>query len=287
MISAFAPANGSLIFETYEATAEYGRGSLGVGFTLNGGVKVEVEILPNTSNRPALDLQSEILVAGSHWEFPTVREVIRRLAATPVRVNLIADFPFGCGYGMSGASALATAYALGRLFQLPFSPTELAMVAHEAEVTHATGRGDVGGQFNGGFMVKRIPGRPLHVDWLAIPESTVYCRTFGPISTSEVLRDAATMQRVNRAGHAALSRLSALGPEIDLDALLHLSCDFAERSGLLTSPRVRTAIREAELMGGHASMIMLGEAVVSTVPINGSRAWRVVRSPAALVPPAS
>ena len=76
---------------------------------------------------------------------------------------------------------------LGACFILEKSLAELAMVAHEAEVDNATGRGDVGGQFNGGFMLKTKMGAPLEVESLPIPEQTVYCRIFGPISTRDVL----------------------------------------------------------------------------------------------------
>ncbi len=267
--TAFAPANGSLIFETYEATAEYGRGSLGVGFTLDAGVRVEVEEAA----------ESAILVGGQRWDFPTVAQVLARLAKKPVVVKIEADFPFGCGFGMSGASALATAYALGRMFWPKLSPRDLAMVAHEAEVENATGRGDVGGQFNGGWMVKTRKGAPLKVQWLPIPETTVYCRIFGPISTKEVISDRATMDRVNAAGHAALQALAVL-PHVTLDQLLGLSLTFARESGLLRSERMKAAIAEAEAAGGKASMVMLGEAVVSSVPIAGATAHRVCRNPA-------
>ncbi|MGI8603682.1 MAG: pantoate kinase [Verrucomicrobiales bacterium] len=269
---AFAPANGSLIFETYEATEAHGSGSLGVGFTLDSGVVATVVPAERTT----------IVVKNEVWEFPTVAQVVSALATPPVRVNLAADLPFGCGFGMSGASALSTAYALGALFSLGRSPEELALVAHQAEIDNATGRGDVGGQFNGGFMVKTKKGAPLEVETLPIPEQTVYCRIFGPISTRDVLRDIPTMQRVNQAGRAALRQLSTL-PDLDLETLLYLSRTFAEESGLLRSPRVRRAIADAELAGGHASMVMLGEAVVSSVPIPGCRAYPVVKNPASVL----
>ncbi len=292
---AFAPANGSLIFETYEATASHGRGSLGVGFTLEAGVVARVRRLdgippgdpeaakPETPDPEAVAAQSSLLVDGVPWDFPTVRQVVARLAPTPVRVELHADLPFGCGFGMSGASALATAYALGELFALDREPRALALVAHEAEVDQATGRGDVGGQCNGGFMVRTRIGAPLDVEWLPIGETPVWCRIFGPISTRDVLRDAATMARVNAAGRAALDRLRDI-PDVDLDRLLALSREFAEQSGLLTSARVRSAIADALAAGGQASMVMLGEAVVSSVPIPGARSYRVVRQPARVLP---
>ncbi len=128
-------------------------------------------------------------------------------------------------------------------------------------------------------MVKTRKGAPLEVQWLPIPETTVYCRVFGPISTKEVISDRATMDRVNAAGHAALQALAAL-PDVTLDQLLGLSLTFARESGLLRSERMKAAIAEAEAAGGKASMVMLGEAVVSSVPIRGATAHRVCRNPA-------
>jgi pantoate kinase len=308
-VQAFAPANGSLIFETYEATAEHGRGSLGVGFTLDAGVIATVrraachEILVDPcrgqlraghgpADEPSAATAGANVPSGmpgrrvighyERWEFPTVAQVVRTLAPEAVRVELRAELPFGCGFGMSGASALSTAYAIGGLFELDATAEDLALVAHEAEVDNATGRGDVGGQFNGGFMLKTKKGEPLKVEQLPIPEQTVYCRIFGPISTPDVLGDAAIMERVNTAGREALRQLRTLS-EIDLDGLLFISREFAEASGLLRSSHVRRSITEAELAGGFASMVMLGEAVVSSVPIPGARAFRVVKNPARLL----
>jgi pantoate kinase len=131
-------------------------------------------------------------------------------------------------------------------------------------------------------MLKTKKGEPLKVEQLPIPEQTVYCRIFGPISTPDVLGDAAIMERVNTAGREALRQLRTLS-EIDLDGLLFISREFAEASGLLRSSHVRRSITEAELAGGFASMVMLGEAVVSSVPIPGARAFRVVKNPARLL----
>src|SRR6185295_1995033 len=141
-----APANISLVFETYEAQPPHGRGSLGVGITLTEGAQVRVQRHEGPGH--------EILVSGEAWEFPTVRTVLNALSPVPLRVEIEAAFPFGCGFGMSGASALAAAFAVNQLLSLNRGRTELGMIAHRSEVTNATGLGDVGGQFNGGIMIK-------------------------------------------------------------------------------------------------------------------------------------
>lgn len=261
---AFAPANISLIFETYRGSTVEETGSLGVGATLERGVTIEATKADATS----------IHVNGEDWAFPTVRSVIDTLAKSPVRVSIKADFPFGCGFGMSGASALATAYALNDLFDLGHPPRELAMAAHVAEVNASTGLGDVGGQFNGGLMMKTRRFDPLSVQRITDEEIEVHVKVFGPILTSEVITSPEQLASINEAGSAALDSLKRGVPNVE--ALLRMSKTFASLSGLLRSERVANAISAAEEAGGAASMIMLGEAVVANVPFPGSEPVKII-----------
>src|SRR5688572_17032627 len=132
--AAFAPANISLVFETYDAEPPHGRGSLGVGITLTEGALVRARRRTGPGH--------EILIAGEPWDFPTVRTVLDALSPVPLLVEIEAAFPFGCGFGMSGASALATAFAVNQLLSLNRGRNELGMIAHLSEVQHATGLGD-------------------------------------------------------------------------------------------------------------------------------------------------
>lgn len=261
--SAFAPANISLVFETYEAQPPHGRGSLGVGITLTEGVEVTV--------RRHHGSRHEILVAGEAWEFPTVRSVLDELSPAPLRMEVTAAFPFGCGFGMSGASALAAAFAVNALLGLRLGRNELGMIAHRSEVLNATGLGDVGGQFNGGIMIKRRKFDFLSVEQLPVPPQTLHCRIFGPILTSEVINSPEKLRHINRAGHAAMEQITQTGSRLTMERLLGISHDFASGSGLLQSPRLIASIAEAHAAGHAASMIMLGEAVVASGPFPGSR----------------
>ncbi len=260
---AFAPANISLVFETYDAQPPHGRGSLGVGITLTEGVRVRVQ--------PARGSEHEIRVGSAAWDFPTVRSVLRELSPAAMLVEIDAVFPFGCGFGMSGASALASAFAVNQLLSLNRGRTELGMIAHRAEVENATGLGDVGGQFNGGIMIKRRKFEPLTVEQLPVPPQTLHVRIFGPIHTPDVINSPATLKGINRAGHAAMQEITEAGSALTMDALLRISHKFASGSGLLQSARLRDAIAAAHASGHAASMIMLGEAAVSTGPFPGSR----------------
>jgi pantoate kinase len=262
--TAFCPANISLVFETYPAAPPHGRGSLGVGITLDAGVSVRV-------SREPLAKRSMILVGGEAWEFPTVRSVLANLTGEPLRVEIEAAFPFGCGFGMSGASALAAALAVNEFLGLGRDYRSLGLVAHHAEVDHATGLGDVGGQFNGGIMIKTRRHHPLTVEHLPIPPQMLHYRIHGPILTSEVINSPEKLQWINKAGHEALARIAAAGQAITMARLFDISHAFAEASGLLTSSDVAADIAAAHAGGHSATMIMLGEAVISTGPFPGSQ----------------
>ena len=269
---AFAPANISLVFETYRGAGPDDSGSLGVGCTLERGVMAEAA--PTTGGDDAT-----IHVNGEVWDFPTVRQVLAELrpgAEGGVRIDLTAAFPFGCGFGMSGASALAAAFALDRLYGLGRTPRELALVAHRAEVLHATGLGDVGGQFNGGIMIKSRRFDPLAVDTLIDDQPTLHVRVFGPIVTATVINSAERLAGINRAGAAALARIASIGKPALAD-VLGVAREFAEDSGLLRSPRLREALDEVDRAGGAGSMIMLGEALVADVPFPGSEPCQVAK----------
>jgi pantoate kinase len=263
-IRAFAPANISLIFETYPAAPPHGRGSLGVGITLTEGVQATVQ-------RASIAHPAGIFVDGEAWEFSTVKYVLAALTAEPLHIELTAAFRFGCGFGMSGASALATALAINELLQLGKSAIELGMVAHHAEVAAATGLGDVGGQFNGGIMMKTVRYEPLSVIQLPLHTETLHVRIHGPIHTADVIDSAEKLQSINAAGHHALAELVTAGTELTLGKLFDISLHFAESSGLLTHREMIATIKQIQASGGHATMIMLGEAIVSTVPFPDSR----------------
>lgn len=265
---AFAPANISLVFETYDAEPPHGRGSLGVGITLTEGVTVCV----SRGGGP----RHEVVVGGEAWEFPTVRTVLEALSPAPLRVEITAAFPFGCGFGMSGAGALASAFAVNQLLSLNRGRTELGMTAHLAEVQNATGLGDVGGQFNGGIMIKRRKFEPLAVEQLPVPPQKLHVRIFGPIHTPDVINSREKLAHINRAGHAAMLAITRAGGTLTMRSLLDISRRFSEESGLLQSPRLRDALAAADQAGHSASMIMLGEAAVSSGPFPGSREVEVL-----------
>src|SRR3989338_10943135 len=120
---AFAPANVSCIFKIYEHKNPRWMGSYGLGFTLNEGVMATASIAK----------RNEVAFNNESINFPTVKSVIEKLTKEKLRICIKTKLPLGCGFGLSGASALATAYAINKLLNIKKSNKELAIIAHIAE----------------------------------------------------------------------------------------------------------------------------------------------------------
>lgn len=262
---AFAPGNISCMFKIIPHRDPTKMHSLGMGFTVKEGAVVTV----------SEDNQTTVLFNSSEICFPTVVSIVQKLTPQPMRVEIVSPLPLGCGFGLSGASALATAYAVNELLELGRSEEQLAMTAHVAEVENLTGLGDVCAQYHGGCLVKLQEGHPLAAERLPVPEQPVYYRYFGPIQTKEVLRDAEQKERINRAADAALRGIEELmksnSNSINFNECIKISKSFALNSGLLRDRRVQHVIQEIENENGYASMIMLGNAVFSTQPFEGAK----------------
>ncbi|MDO8480938.1 MAG: bifunctional phosphopantothenoylcysteine decarboxylase/phosphopantothenate--cysteine ligase CoaBC [Nanoarchaeota archaeon] len=260
---AFAPGNASCVFQVYGEKGSPERGSLGVGFTLDKGASVEVRRTE----------KSNIFVNGKKWEFPTVADAVASLTNCHLEIKITSELPFGCGFGMSGASAFAAALATNQLLNLGKSREELALVAHYAEVKNSTGLGDVAGQYTGGFMMRKRKGKILDVERLPLCPHSIYYKAFGPIETKKVISSAERLKEINKAGGRALSKVSKRST---LKEIVALSKEFAANSGLLTDKRVRNSIEWVEKKGGKASMVMLGNSVFSTLPFPGCKKARII-----------
>ena len=267
--TAFAPGNVSGVFRIVRDEDPRRMHSLGMGFTVSHGVTASVSDAPAT----------EIAFNGEVFDFATVRHVVEALTSRPVRVALESPLPLSGGFGLSGASALAAAYALDARFELGLDERALGMIAHVAEVENLTGLGDVCGQFHGGCLAKLTPGDPLAAVPLPVAEQAVFYRYFGPIVTSEIIGDPEHAARINAAADAALSDLDRLAGQgiAAFGAYVAVAKRFAVASGLLRHAEVRRIISEVEAAGGAASMIMLGNAVFSNMAFEGASETRLVR----------
>jgi len=271
-VKAFAPGNVSCIFRIVDNKNKSKRHSLGVGFTVNKGVIVKA----SKSNK------TKIYANGKKIRFPTIKTVIKELTQKPVKIEIKDQLPSGAGFGISGASALATAYALNKLLNLKKSKKELAIIAHKAEVINSTGLGDIGGQFNGGFNMKIKRGKPLEVVNLGINNANIYYTFFSRIQTKKVINSRLKKRRINKAGDRALKRIKSLKNKT-LKDVIRISKDFALESNLLKNKNVKCRIKQIENKGGNASMIMLGNAVFADIPFKNCKKIKISGRGACLI----
>ncbi len=344
---AFAPGNISCIFKIHEDKNPAKMGSLGLGFTVNKGVTVEAaldtlsfprdgsqNLAPLWGKRESIKLDSclrrndnedcLIYFNNKKINFPTVKSVVKKLIAgknKKVKISCLSDLPLGSGFGLSGASTLATAYALNNFLGLKYSNLELAKIAHIAEVENRTGLGDVINQYFGGFLLKLKPSSEFKVKKIPLENLPVYCKYFSQLSTKAVLSDPKMKEAINLAaietlekirtrdlfeeskkiviarsativgdeaisinhGIAALPSVARNDSKKAFSNLISISKEFALNSGLLTNKKAINTIKKIEAAGGHASMIMLGNAVFSDIPFAGSSKLKISNTPAHLL----
>ena len=259
----FAPANISCIFKIYERKNPRWMGSYGVGFTLNQGVTAEVFKAK----------RNEAVFNNKSINFPTVKSVIKKLTKEKLRVYIKSRLPLGCGFGLSGASALAAAYAINKLLNLKKSSKDLAIIAHIAEVENKTGLGDVVNQYYGGFCLKQKPSSYFIVKKIPINNANVYCKYFSKLSTKSIITNTKLKKSINKSADASLTKIKELiknKKKIKLPDIIKISKEFAVNSRLLKDKNTMQTIGNIEKNNGNASMIMLGNAVFSDKNFEGA-----------------
>lgn len=274
-VRAFAPANISLLFGVVAASTPARTGSKGVGFTLDEGVEVSV-----SENDVHI-----IRYNGTHIDLPTVSMVVDGLSPKPMAIEITSPLPLGSGFGMSAAATLAAAYAVNKLLHLGHTAQALATMAHTAEVTNKTGLGDVINEYYGGFFVKFETSANFHAVRIPVKPIDVYCRSWGKLLTSDILSDEPRIIALNKEAGRALLRVRNLldsQATVSFGAITDIANEFTENSGLLTSG-VKSMIGRIKRQGGHASMILLGDAIVSDIPFEGAMKLRMGTKAACVV----
>lgn len=269
---AFAPGNVSCIFRVIDNKDPLKKHSLGVGFTVNQGALVSVSI----------NKKNIVYFNNKKIKLPTIISVVKKLTDKKIQVKISSKLPLGAGFGMTGAGALAAAYALNKLLKLGKSKEKLAMIAHTAEVENGTGLGDVGGEFNGGFNAKFKRGQPLKGVSLGINNKNIYYKFFSKLETKKVINDKNKKIKLNKAGDKSLKSIKKIINDKKINKnelfkkIIKISKEFSTESGLLQDKRVKNLIKKIEEKNGNASMIMLGNAVFSDIPFPGSKKVKMV-----------
>mgnify|MGYP001584234748 FL=1 len=210
--------------------------------------------------------------------FPTVKSVADKLTKEKIRVYIKTKLPLGCGFGLSGASALATAYAINMLLNLKKSNKELAITAHIAEIENKTGLGDVVNQYLGGFFVKLKPSSHFIVKKIPIKDVDVYCKYFSRLSTKSIITNLKIKHKINDSATIALNKIKQLlksSKNIQFRDIIKIAKEFSVNSGLLKDKKIMETIKNIEKNNGNASMIMLGNAVFSDKKFEGALKFKI------------
>ncbi|WAC06154.1 MAG: pantoate kinase [Methanoregula sp.] len=249
-VTAFCPGHISGYFKRVMGQDAATTGSCGAGIVISEGVHARVEPSEHTTILVCRKDQSGERTVISRTS-PPVAYAMEQLSLS-ARVTTECSLPIGAGFGLSAAAILAALTALDNLYDLGMGEDLIARAAHESEIEHRTGLGDVAACRGGGFVVRPTAGiaAPVH-RYLNLP-GAVYALSFGPIHTPDVLGSKEQMDRVATAFPKDVP--------LTISDFFSLSKNFAEQSGLITHEvsRVLAGCRKA---GVPASMTMLGNGV--------------------------
>jgi pantoate kinase len=252
-VTAYCPGHISGYFRRVSGPTPAQTGSTGAGIVIDPGVTVTVSAARQTRVR--------VQVRSPAGHLCQVADRSPPLADALVRLGVDADIvtecrlPIGAGFGLSAAALLAGLTAVNRLYDLALGQDGIARIAHETEVRHRTGLGDVAACQGGGRVVRYGPGIAGKIDRFFDIDGPLHAVSFGPISTPSVLCSPEQMDRV----HAAYPGTS---PRSAAEFFL-LAGEFSKKSGLVT-PRVRKVLSACRAEGIPASMTMLGDGVFAS-----------------------
>jgi pantoate kinase len=247
---AFCPGHISGYFRPVRGNTMKNTGSCGAGIVISDGVTVIV--------KPAQETRVEITRVDLHGS------VVERIARSPPieylmkslgeRADVITrcHLPISAGFGLSAAALIASAMAANHVFSLGHTMAECSWFAHEAEIFHKTGLGDVAACQEGGVDCRKGPGIDADIVRLKGPFPPLCAATFGPLPSPGILGSPDAMEQVTRAFPASCPG--------SIEELLTISREFTEKSGLIT-PDVRRALQICDAAGVPASMTMLGNGI--------------------------
>lgn len=249
-ITAFCPGHISGYFRRIEGNSVATTGSVGAGIVISEGVTVTVTPADSTSVSVHRmdDSGNRIHIFDTS---PPLEYVLKKLGVT-VSVTTVCSLPIGAGFGLSAAALLATLTAVNQCHNLGLTPHDIALLAHEAEVIHRTGLGDVAACQGGGRVVRNGPGIDAPITRTFDLPEPLSAVSFGSISTPSVLGSPEQMERVAAAFPS--------GKPENAEDFFRISRQFAEKSGLLTR-EAGSVIRQCAENGIPASMTMLGNGV--------------------------
>jgi pantoate kinase len=249
-ITAYCPGHISGYFRRVTGGTAATTGSIGAGIVIDPGVTVTATGAETTTVCIRQKNSSGMIVTVDERS-PPLEAALRQIGVQAAIVTEC-SLPIGAGFGLSAAALLATLTAVNRLGNLGMNPHEIAGIAHETEVLHNTGLGDVSACQAGGRVVRTGAGIDGEIERIFDLPEPVYALSFGPIHTPSVLSSPEQMERVARAFPP--------GTPATVKEFFSFCHAFAENSGLVTG-EVRSVLRACSASTIPAGMTMLGNGV--------------------------
>lgn len=251
---AYSPASLSFIFQEVKNKDIIKSGSIGIGCTIDSGVFAQIS---------KGSKKTKIYFNNSKLHFPTVLYVVNKLINVACEVQLKSDLPLGCGFGLSSASSLATAWAINKVFSLKKTSFELAALAHKSEILNKSGLGSVATQYRGGFLVKTRAGLPVLASTLPFTGKILYCLLFGKLLTSKILKDKLLLLSINKNAHQALLKINKL-KKPTLENIFDIALISTTDCGFLNNMRMQKFVNKTKKIGGSITCALLGKMLIST-----------------------
>jgi pantoate kinase len=257
LIRAFVPAHITAFFVPVFHNDPLKTGSLGAGINLDKGTNVFASIEGGTLERHIhIAFNGEpVKREEAIISYSVAEELTPKNFLGEVEIWQYFDFPNGHGFGNSAGGALGTALALS--FAFGGTWLRASQIAHEAEVTHRGGLGDIMAQLAGGIEVRVKAGGPGVgvTDNLFFEDYRVLVVPLGKLSTKEIL-DGDVVKAIEVEGRKALGELLK---EPKPEKLMVLARAFAEGTGLLGGELLELARELDRVLKLPSSMIMLGK----------------------------
>ncbi len=169
-------------------------------------------------------------------------------------VNIKNELPPSNGFGVSASSTLAASLAAAWIEER--EEMDAVMAAHEAEIVHGTGLGDVIASFHGGMEARISGGIYGKIRKWRVRKNILLAVVGEPILTSDVIGDERAMRKINEAGRKYL-RIFIERPSFQ--NFMKASLKFTMESNIADDDIIRILKKANEI--GHASMCMIGNSI--------------------------
>jgi len=245
MIGAFSPGSVTLFFEIRDDYKDPLKiGSRGVGVCLSLGVITTVEEGETL----------RVFINGTERK-GTIQEDVAKVYGFNGIIRSEVQLPVSQGFGMSGAAALSTSLALGKL--MGYTYLKSLHIAHRIEIERKSGLGDIASQYEGGFTVRVKEGIQPYgiVDRLMITNIPLTLVVLDEeIETKTILQDKEMRKKIKKEGAKAMEKFLRAPT---LKNAIKIAREFSFATSLI-GDEAKNVLDECD----NAAMAMIGNSVI-------------------------